>query len=142
MALRINPLSKIIALSGLLALGFLLVVLALALYGTWLPLLDGFLFAIAHLPHLATSFSNSDYQTGFGDIDDMTTSSASDFGKWLSSFLVVSGILLPLSLCRSNILTSTGTFLTIVGGLCIYTTVVIFTTFFDGFSSNDDPFSM
>lgn len=143
MILRVNPLSKIIGLSGMLALGFLLIVLSTALYGSWMPVLDGLIFAIAHIPYLLTNSNNgSEYQTGFGDIDDMVTSNAEDAGKFISSFLFSSGIALPISLCRSNILTGTATWLSIMGGLCIYATIVIFTTFFDGFGVTDDAFSI
>lgn len=127
----------------MLAMGFLLIVLSTALYGSWMPILDGLIFAIAHIPYLLTNSSSSgEYQTGFGDIDGMVTNYAADMGKWVSSFLITTGILFPLSLCRSNILTTTATGLSIVGGICIYTTIVLFTTFFDGITTTDDPFYM
>jgi hypothetical protein len=143
MAFRINPLSKIIGLSGMLALGFLMIVLSTALYGSWMPILDGLLFSLAHIPYLLTNLgSSSEYQTGFDDISAFTGNNVADFGKWISSFLVTSGIALPVVLCRSKVLTTIGSGLSIVGGLCIYITIILFTTFFDGFATSDDPFSM
>lgn len=142
MALTINPLSKIIGLSGMLALGFLLVVLSTALYGSWMPILDGFIFGVAHLPYLITNGAHAEYETGFGDISDAMSSNVGDFGKWISSFLLMSGIALPVTLCRSHILTNVAAFLSIAGGLCIYITIVVFTTFFDGFKGNDEFSSM
>lgn len=142
MPVTINPLSKIIGLSGMLALGFLLLVLSTALYGSWMPILDGFIFGIAHLPYLITNGVHSEYETGFGDISETLSTNAGDFGKWFSSFLLMSGIALPITLARSHILTNVAALLSITGGLSIYTTIVIFTSFFDGFKNSDDPFSM
>lgn len=146
MQVHVNPLSKIIALSGMLALGFLLIVLATALYGSWLPILDGFFFAIAHLPYLLTNnLYTSDYQAGLGfgdDLDGFQSNSVADSGKFISSFIFTSGLALPITLCRSNVLTSTASFLSIVGGLCIYSTIVLFTSFFDGIGAQDDPFTI
>lgn len=142
MNMKINPLSKIIGLSGMLAVGFLLIVLPTALYGNWLPVVDGFIFAVAHVPYLFThSGSALDYQTGFGDFDDIPTSNAADFGKWLTSFLVFCGIAFPVSLCRNNILPTVAGTLSVLGGVCIYATIVIFTSFFDSLNANDDPFA-
>lgn len=142
MNFKVNPLSKIIGLSGLLAIGFLLIVLPTALYGNWMPIMDGLIFAIAHIPYLLTNSGlESDYETGFGDIGDIPTNNAADFGKWLSSFMVFSGVALPVSLCRNNILSTFSSTLTIMGGLCIYSTIVIFTTFFDRVNAYDDPFA-
>ena len=143
MSLKINPLSKIIGLSGMLAVGFLLVVLATALYSTWLPLLDALLFAIAHLPYLLSAGFSSDYETGFGGFDDVVASSpAADAGKWISSFVLTSAVALPWTLCRSDVIPTVAALLCVAGGAFIYATIVIFTTFFDGFSAADDPFSM
>ncbi|TID14987.1 hypothetical protein CANINC_004658 [Pichia inconspicua] len=142
MPLTINPLSKIIGLSGMLALGFLLLVLSTALYGSWMPILDGFIFGIAHLPYLISNGVNTEYETGLADVSGATYSAASDFGKWFSSFLLVSAVALPITLTRSHILTNVAASLSIAGGLCIYTTIVIFTSFFDGFKDSSDPFSV
>lgn len=38
---KINPLTKIIGLSAVLSAGFLMVVLAGAIYGNWFPILIG-----------------------------------------------------------------------------------------------------
>lgn len=143
MVFTVNPLSKIIALSGMLALGFLLVVLATALYGSWMPIIDGFIFAFAHIPYLLTNTTiGDDFQTGFADIDDTSRHSGADFGGWVSSFILTSGIALPIVLSRSQLLSSMASTLTVVGGLCIYVTILLFSSFFDGFSNTNDPFSM
>lgn len=146
MEVHINPLSRIIGLSGMLALGFLFVVLATALYGSWMPILDGFLFGFAHIPYLLTNASYNDYDAGmnFGssDLDGSNRNSISDFGKFVSSFVLTSGFALPITLCRSNVLANTATVLSILGGSLIYSTIVLFTSFFDGIGSSDDPFSM
>lgn len=142
MTFKVNPLSKIIGLSGMLALGFLLVVLATALYGSWFPILIGFIFGISHLPFLLTNNSSYDYEAGFGAMDDSLPSEAADVGKFISSLLLTSGVAFPIALCHGHVLTNQASFLSITGGFLIYSTVVIFTTFFDGFSSSpDDPFA-
>lgn len=142
MGIQIKPLSKIIGLSTLLAVGFLFIALPTALYGNWMPVIDGFIFGIAYLPYLFThTGADLDYQTGLDDIDDISTSSASDFGKWITSFLVFSGIAFPIILSRNNLLPILACIFSILGGLFIYSTIVIFTTFFDKINSDDDPFS-
>ncbi|GMM46659.1 Vps55 protein [Pichia kluyveri] len=142
MALRFSPLTRIIALSGLLALGFLLVALATALYSSWLPIFDALIFAVAHIPVLLTqSYDSSslDLDSFDGTFND---SPASDLGKWISSFLLTAAVVWPITLSRNAILSSTASTITIVGGILIHTTIVLFTTFFSTLTDNDDPFSM
>ncbi|KAK6454208.1 vacuolar protein sorting 55 [Scheffersomyces xylosifermentans] len=134
-----NPLNRIIGLSVLLSMGFLLVILA-GIYGNWFPIIIGIIFAVAHLPVAITkAISNSsDYDFNF----DPTTSSAGsvvkEFGQFLSAFLVVTGLYLPVVLQHSHILTKTAMVLTIVGGSLIYGTVYTFSAFFDEPEEDDE----
>lgn len=111
----------IIALSGTLALGFLLVVLAVALYGKWTPLLAALLFAMAPLPQLG------------GKNDDLFDTNGpnggelgGEWGNFLSSGLLTSAVGLPLVLCHSGLLPAMATALAETGGLAIYATIVVF----------------
>ncbi|GMM28078.1 Vps55 protein [Martiniozyma asiatica (nom. inval.)] len=115
-----TPLARIITLSGSLAFGFLLVVLAAALYGNWLPLLVGLLFGVAHLPLLTSGASHELYDEPQWP-----------FGRFVSSFLLSSGILLPIILAHCHILAWTAALLSIVGGSFIWLTVVAFAAFFE-----------
>lgn len=129
--LQKNPLNKIIGLSVILSVGFLLVILA-GIYGNWFPIIIGIIFAVAHLPVAITKniASSSDYDFNF---DSTTTNSKAiiEIGQFLTAFLLVSGVYLPILLNHSLILTKTAMVLTIVGGLLIYGTVYTFSHYFD-----------
>ncbi|KAI5949557.1 hypothetical protein KGF54_005434 [Candida jiufengensis] len=126
-----NPLNKIIGLSVVLSMGFLLVILA-GIYGNWFPIIIGFIFAIAHLPIIITkSITNSsDYDFNF-DPSTTNTNVIIEFGQFLSSFLLVSGFYLPIILHHSLILNKMACILTIIGGLLIYITIYTFSHYFD-----------
>lgn len=119
-----NPLNKIIGLLVVLAVGFLLVVLA-GVNGNWFPIIDGIIFAIAYLPVAATK-STTDFS-----FDTSNTNIAKEVGQFFTAFLLVSGIYLPIILKRSHYLTTTATTLTIIGGGLIYGTVYTFLTYFE-----------
>lgn len=141
MAVKLNPVSKIIGLSSVLALGFLLVVLAAAIWSNWTPIFIAFIFAIAHLPTILTS-SPYGYEDSLGGFDDSTRNETADAGKFLEAFLLVSAFSLTFVLHHCHIFTEQATALTLIGGMLIYGTVVTFTSFFDGFGDSDDPFAM
>lgn len=127
-----NPLNKIIGLSVILSMGFLLVILA-GINGNWFPIIDGIIFAIAYLPVAITkSIGDSDYDFNF-DPQSLSTRGtvAKEFGQFLSAFLVVTGVYLPIMLRRSHILTKTAAVLTLIGGALIYGTVYTFLTYFE-----------
>ncbi|CAK9442212.1 uncharacterized protein LODBEIA_P59550 [Lodderomyces beijingensis] len=127
-----NPLNRIIGLSVILAVGFVLVILA-GINGNWFPIVIGLVFAVAHLPTAITRHisSSSDYDFNF---DPTSTSNANllvEFGQFLTAFLLVTGVYLPVILHHSAILTKTATILTVLGGLLIYGTVYTFSHYFD-----------
>lgn len=119
-----NPLSKIIGLLVVLAVGFLLVVLA-GVNGNWFPILDGIIFAIAYLP-VAVTKSNTDFS-----FDTSNSNIGKEIGQFTTAFLLVSGVYLPIILKRSHYLTGVATTLTIIGGGLIYGTVYTFLTYFE-----------
>ncbi|ABN64503.2 predicted protein [Scheffersomyces stipitis CBS 6054] len=127
-----NPLNKIISLSILLSMGFLLVILA-GIYGNWFPIIIGIIFGIAHLPVAITRAvaSSSDYDFNFDPSSSSAGNVVKEFGEFLSAFLVMTGLYLPVLLEHSHILTKTAMVLTIVGGCLIYGTVYTFSSFFD-----------
>lgn len=125
-----NPLNKIIGLSIILLMGFLLVILA-GIYGNWFPIIVGILFGVAYIPVVATTaISSSDYEYNF-DSSAGTGDALKEFGLFSSAFLLTLGFALPILLHHSLILTKTATVLTIIGGVLIFGTVFTFTHFFD-----------
>lgn len=127
-----NPLNKIIGLSVVLSMGFLLVVLA-GIYGNWFPIINGIIFAIAHLPVAITKAiaDSSDYDFSFDPVSSSRGSILKEFGQFTSAFLVVTGFYLPVLLHHSHILTRVAMVLTIIGGSLIYGTVFKFSLYFD-----------
>lgn len=133
-----NPLNKIIGLSIILSMGFLLVILA-AIYGNWYPIIIGIIFLMAHLPVAITKAitSSSDYEFNF-DPNANNANVVIEFGQFLSAFFIVSGIYLPILLHHSLILNQFAMILTIVGGCLIYGTVYTFSSYFDGSEEQDE----
>ena len=103
--LKKNPLNKIIGLSVVLAVGFLLVILA-GIYGNWFPIIIGIIFAVAHLPVAITRnvSSSSDYDFNF-DSTSTNTNVLVEAGQFITAFLLVTGVYLPILLNHSLILT-------------------------------------
>lgn len=127
-----NPLNKIIGLSIVLSMGFLLVVLA-GVYGNWFPVVNGVIFAVAYLPVIITkaAFNLSEYDFNFDPQTTSQTLAIKEVGMFLTAFLLVTGFFLPILLHHSHILTKTALVLTIVGGVLIYGTVYAFSQAFD-----------
>lgn len=127
-----NPLNKIIGLSVVLSVGFLLVILA-GVYGNWFPIVDGLIFAVAYLPVAITRtvFNQSDYDFNFDPHTSSKTLAIQEIGMFTTAFLVVTGFALPILLHNSLILTKTALVLTIVGGGLIFGTVYVFSKAFD-----------
>ncbi|KAF3986103.1 hypothetical protein FT663_01077 [Candidozyma haemuli var. vulneris] len=129
---RNNPLNKIVGLSVVLSMGFLLVILA-GIYGNWFPIINGLIFAVAYLPAVITraAFDKSDYDFNFDPQTSSHTSAVQEAGKFLTGFLVLTGFSLPILLHHSLILTKTASVLTIIGGGLIFGTVYTFSQAFD-----------
>ncbi|KAL7752752.1 Vacuolar protein sorting-associated protein 55 [Sorochytrium milnesiophthora] len=121
----------IIGLAIFLATGFLLVFLSCALYGNWLPLLVVLTYILAPLPNYIC-----DRCTRSDDIlSDNTSSGLKDAGYFITSFLVVTGFALPISLARSAVLTTSAAIMSVVGGALVYGTIVVYLRVF---SSRDE----
>lgn len=139
MHFKVSPLTKIISLSGFLALGFLLVILSCALFDNYYPLYDILIFLLAPIPNSIFQ-SSSQYGGGSSFMDDSTTTSqnSSDFGHFLTGMLVTSGITLPLILYHCQLINSVSCVMSITGGVIIYSSIVIFSWFFHSSWNDDD----
>ncbi|KAI1111971.1 vacuolar protein sorting 55 [Nemania sp. NC0429] len=114
-------LKTIIALSFVLAVGFLLVILSCALFKEYYPLLVVGTYVLAPLPNwICSRWSNPD------DFVESSGSAVLDLGRFCTGFLVVMGIALPVLLAHSHIIEVPAMVMCIVGGLLIYGTIISF----------------
>ncbi|CAZ85501.1 unnamed protein product [Tuber melanosporum] len=118
-------LKTIIALSFVLAIGFLLVILSSALYANYYPLLVVATYILAPLPNAVCARCSSP-----DDFIDGSGNGVLDFGRFLTGFFVVMGIALPALLAHSGIIVVPAMVMSIIGGLLIYGTIISFTMFF------------
>ncbi|KAJ4389363.1 Vacuolar protein sorting-associated protein 55 [Gnomoniopsis sp. IMI 355080] len=118
-------LKTIIALSFVLAVGFLLVILSCALWKVYYPLLVVATFVLAPLPNwVCGQFSNPD------DFVESSGSSLLDLGRFCTGFLVVMGIALPVVFAHSDMISTGALVMSVAGGLLIYGTIISFGMFF------------
>ncbi|SMN19380.1 similar to Saccharomyces cerevisiae YJR044C VPS55 Late endosomal protein involved in late endosome to vacuole trafficking [Maudiozyma saulgeensis] len=134
MEFKVSPLTKIISLSGFLALGFLLVILSCALFHNYYPLYDILIFLLAPIPN--SLFSKASYSSS--DFMSESSGSGSDLGHFLTGMLVTSGIALPLVFYHCNLIGSLSCTMSMMGGLIIYSSVVIFSWFFHSNWDNEE----
>ncbi|KAL7272813.1 Vacuolar protein sorting-associated protein 55 [Rhizina undulata] len=119
-------LKTIIALSFVLAIGFLLVILSSALFNQYLPLLVVATYILAPLPNALCSRCAG----RGGDVFGEEGGAIVDFGRFLTGFFVVMGIALPAMLAHSGVITVAAMIMSVVGGLLIYGTIISFSLFF------------
>ncbi|GAM82608.1 hypothetical protein ANO11243_005900 [Dothideomycetidae sp. 11243] len=118
-------LKTIIALSFVLAIGFLLVILSSALFQNYLPLLVVATYVIAPLPNwICGRAANPD------DFMDNHGSGVLELGRFITGFLVVMGVALPIVLAHCGLIEIEAMVMAIIGGLLIYGTIISFTMFF------------
>ncbi|KAI1415276.1 vacuolar protein sorting 55 [Hypoxylon sp. FL1857] len=118
-------LKTIIALSFVLAIGFLLVILSCALYRVYYPLLVVATYVLAPVPNwIASRCANPD------DFVESTGNGVLDLGRFCTGFLVVMGIALPAVLAHSALIGIPAMVMCIIGGLLIYGTIISFGMFF------------
>ncbi|KAF2836889.1 vacuolar protein sorting 55 superfamily protein [Patellaria atrata CBS 101060] len=118
-------LKTIIALSFVLAIGFLLVILSCALWHQYLPLLVVATYVVAPLPNWVCSrAANND------DFMESSSNGVVDFGRFMTGFLVVMGIALPVLFAHCGLITAPAMVMSVLGGLLIYATIISFTMFF------------
>ncbi|CAM1508068.1 Fc.00g049160.m01.CDS01 [Cosmosporella sp. VM-42] len=118
-------LKTIIALSFVLAVGFLLVILSCALWKVYYPLLVVATYVIAPIPNwICGRCANPD------DFVESSGAAVLDLGRFLTGFFVVMGIALPFVLAHSGLIQIEAMIMSIVGGLLIYGTIISFSMFF------------
>ncbi|OAQ65078.1 vacuolar protein sorting 55 superfamily [Pochonia chlamydosporia 170] len=118
-------LKTIIALSFVLAVGFLLVILSCALYQSYFPLLVVATYVIAPVPNwICSRCANPD------DFVESSGAAVLDLGRFFTGFLVVMGMALPIVLAHSDLIRIEAMIMSVVGGLLIYGTIISFSMFF------------
>jgi len=118
-------LKTIIALSFVLAVGFLLVILSCALWHSYYPLLVVATYVLAPVPNwICSHCANPD------DFVESSGAAVLDLGRFCTGFLVVMGIALPVLLAHSNLISVPAMIMSVIGGLLIYGTIISFTMFF------------
>lgn len=149
-------LKTIIALSFVLAVGFLLVILSCALFDAYYPLLVVATYVLAPVPNwICSHCANPD------DFVESSGAAVLDLGRFCTGFLVVMGVgmsfspplfslyllnsfflagdvkltvhgkkALPVLLAHSGLITVPAMIMSVLGGLLIYGTIISFATFF------------
>jgi len=118
-------LKTIIALSFVLAIGFLLVILSAALWKNYLTLLVVLTYVLAPVPNwlCGRAATHDDFMDGGG-------TGVVDLGRFMTGFFVVMGIALPAMFAHCDLITPAAMVMSIIGGLLIYGTIMSFTMFF------------
>merc|ERR1711939_264913 len=118
-------LKTIILLSFILAIGFLLVILSSALFKDYLTLLVVATYVVAPIPNwICGKAQNQD------DFMDSGSNGVVELGRFMTGFLVVMGIALPVVLAHCDQIRVESMVMGIVGGLLIYGTIISFGMFF------------
>ncbi|KAI6914453.1 hypothetical protein KC318_g12915 [Hortaea werneckii] len=118
-------LKTIILLSFILAIGFLLVILSSALIKDYLTLLVVATYVVAPMPNwICGKAQNQD------DFMDSGSNGVVELGRFMTGFLVVMGIALPVVLAHCDQIRVESMVMSIVGGLLIYGTIISFGMFF------------
>lgn len=118
--MALTQVQKIFILSSVLALGFVLIILSSALYHNWLPLTVVLMFILAPLPNSLCGNARSD------DFMSETPDLLVDFGRFLTGFLLVAGVALPLAFAHNSMITMPAMVMSLCGGALIYGTIVTF----------------
>jgi len=116
-----------------LAVGFLLIILSCALWSNWFPLLVALIFVLAPLPNALFSHCGSDEFAA-----SYENSGPIDFGRFITSIVVVSGFALPIVLAHSGIIHPNASAMSIVGGGLVYGTIQAYAAAFKQDESDYD----
>ena len=118
-------LKTIIALSFVLAVGFLLVILSCALWKAYYPLLVVATYVLAPVPNwICSHCANPD------DFVESSGAAVLDLGRFCTGFMVVMGLALPVMLAHAGIIEVPAMVMSVIGGLLIYGTIISFAMFF------------
>ncbi|THW03225.1 vacuolar protein sorting 55 [Aureobasidium pullulans] len=111
--------------SKVLAIGFLLVILSSALWHNYLPLLVVATYVIAPVPNWICSRAQSS-----DDFMDGGSNAVVELGRFITGFLVVMGVALPIVLAHTGMINVPAAAMSIAGGLLIYSTIISFSLSF------------
>ncbi|KAG7663457.1 uncharacterized protein J8A68_003004 [[Candida] subhashii] len=138
-----NPLNKIIFLSAFLASGFLLILLSCALFNNYKPLWVILIFLLAPLPNIFadTVESNRDSFLTFNDHENGSSTPLQEFCKYITGFLIVSGIALPITFYHTRLIELGSMIMSMIGGLIVYSDIVLFIWFFSHEEEENDDFN-
>lgn len=138
-----NPLNKIIFLSAFLASGFLLILLSCALFNNWRPLWVILIFLVAPLPNITANsiVSTKDDFLTFSNDHNNNPTALQEFCKYLTGLLIVSGVSLPLTLYHCHLIEMGSMIMSIIGGLIVYSDIIIFIWFFSEEEEENDDFN-
>lgn len=119
-----SQVQKILLLSCLMTLGFVLIVLSGALYENWLTLIVVAMFLLAPLPNSLCGHTTSD--DFMSDAPDLLA----DFGRFLTGFFLMSGVALPVVLAHVGLINTNAMLMSLAGGGIVYISLITFGTFF------------
>jgi len=121
----------IIGLGACLAIGFLLNILACALWSNWWPLITVVAYFLAPFPNI--------FFARCGDSDPTSPQrNWVDTGYFITGFLVVSGFGVPGVLTHADIINDKAFILSLFGGLIVYGSILLYIHFFH--SKKEDDF--
>lgn len=124
-------LKTIIALSFVLACGFLLVILSCALWNNFLPLVPTTFFLLAPLPNaIARKLAGGEDYIVDNDGGDGSATASIDFAHWVTGFMLTSALGMPAQLAHVGLVTTPAAVMGVLGGALIYGSIVVYGRFF------------
>ncbi|KAI9141952.1 vacuolar protein sorting 55 [Paraphysoderma sedebokerense] len=114
-----------------LATGVLLVILSCALFQNWWPLFVVFTYILAPFPNMI--FGRC---AGSDDLFSDNNSGLKDIGYFITSFFIVTGFGLPMVLAHAHVIAPEAATMSIIGGMLVYITVIVYTKVFSGESES------
>lgn len=122
--MRFTQVEKIFTLSSILALGFILIILSCALFHNWYPLMVVAMFLLAPLPNgLCGARTSDDFMSDTPDL-------LADFGRFLTGFLLLGGVALPILFNHNAIISHAAMYMSLAGGGLVYCSIVTFGTLY------------
>ncbi|WBW71217.1 vacuolar sorting protein Vps55 [Schizosaccharomyces osmophilus] len=127
-----SDLKKIIGLSSVLAIGFMLVILSGALYRNWYPLLIVIPFLLAPLPQLLTERYSSSH-----DFLQEEDRNLLDFGRFVFGATISTGFALPIVFVNVSLTNIPAAVMSCIGGFIIF---LVITTYSQAFAAHEEEF--
>ncbi|CAB52733.2 Vacuolar sorting protein Vps55 [Schizosaccharomyces pombe] len=120
-----SDLRKIIGLSSVLAVGFMLVILSCALFKNWYPLLIVIPFILAPLPNLLTK----KYSTSHDFLQEEDRNLL-DFGRFTFGATICTGFALPIVFVNVGLIGTAAATMSCVGGSIIFLVITLYSQAF------------